>query len=261
MDLELRDKVVLVTGGSSGLGRATVARLLAEGARVATCARGAERLEAVAGELRAAHGGDLLAVPADVSTAEGVVSFVQAAQERYGTVHGLVNNAGSSGATAFESITDGAWEEDLALKLLAPVRLARRCLPLLCETRGAIVNIVAIGGKAPLARSMPSSVTRAAGLALTKALSKEYAERGVRVNALCIGVVRSGQQEKHWQHDYPTLDRETFYAEWARTRGVPLGRVGYAEEVADMVAFLVSARGAYITGTAINVDGGMSPVL
>jgi NAD(P)-dependent dehydrogenase (short-subunit alcohol dehydrogenase family) len=258
--LELQGKVVLVTGGSSGIGRATVARLLQEGARVATCARDAARLERAAAELRAAHGGELLAVPADVSTAAGVERIVDATLAQYGTLHGLVNNAGSSAAGPFAEITDAQWEADLALKLLGPVRLARRCLPALCATRGAIVNVVAIGGKAPPARSMPSAVTRAAGLAFTKALAQEYAPQQVRVNAVCIGVVRSAQQEHHWQREYPHLDRESFYVEWARRRAVPLGRIGYAEEVADLIAFLLSERAGYITGTAINIDGGLSPV-
>jgi NAD(P)-dependent dehydrogenase (short-subunit alcohol dehydrogenase family) len=261
VDLGLRGKVVLITGGSSGIGRATAVRLLADGARVAICARGAERLTATAEGFAIAEGGDVLAIPADVSTAEGVERFVHGALERFGTIHALVNNAGSSAAGAFADTTDDEWQTDLDLKLMAPVRATRLCLPHLCETRGSVVNVVAIGGKAPGARSTPSSVTRAAGLALTKALSKEYAPQQVRVNAVCIGVVRSGQQERHWQHEAPHLTLDEYYAEAPQRRGVPFGRLGYPEEVADLIAFLISDRAAFITGAAVNLDGGMSPVL
>jgi NAD(P)-dependent dehydrogenase (short-subunit alcohol dehydrogenase family) len=261
MDLGLEQKVVLVTGGSSGIGRGTAARLAAEGARVAICARGEDRLASAAQALRDEYGAEVLAVPADVGTAAGVERFVGAALDRFGTIHGLVNNAGGSAAGPFESVTDADWQADLDLKLFSMIRMTRHCLPHLIENHGAVVNIAAIGGQQPGARSTPSTVTRAAGLALTKALSKEYAPQGVRVNAICIGVVRSGQQEKHWQQHAPHLALEEFYVEWARQRGVPLGRVGDPEEVAALIALLLSDRGAFITGTAINVDGGMSAVL
>jgi NAD(P)-dependent dehydrogenase (short-subunit alcohol dehydrogenase family) len=261
MDLGLERKVVLLTGGSSGIGRATAARLAAEGARVAICARGAERLESAAQALRDEYGGDVLAVPADVGTTAGVERFVGAALDRFGTVHALVNNAGGSAAGPFDRVTDAEWQADIDLKLFSMIRMTRLCLPHLIENRGAVVNVAAIGGQQPGPRSMPSTVTRAAGLALTKALSKEYAPQGVRVNAVCIGVVRSGQQEKHWQQHAPHLALEDFYVEWASQRGVPLGRVGHPEEVAALIALLLSDRGAFITGTAINVDGGMSAVL
>src|SRR5579884_385118 len=261
MDLGLSDKVILVTGGSSGIGRATATRLAADGARVAICARGAERLEATARALRAEHQADVLAVTADVGTAAGVERFVGAALDRFGAIHGLVNNAGGSAAGPFAAIDDADWQADLDLKLFSMIRMIRLCLPQLIANKGAVVNVAAISGQQPGARSMPSSVTRAAGLALTKALSKEYAPEGVRVNAVCIGVVRSGQQEKHWQQHAPHLALEEFYVESARQRGVPLGRVGYPEEVAALIALLLSGQGAFITGTAINVDGGMSAVL
>jgi NAD(P)-dependent dehydrogenase (short-subunit alcohol dehydrogenase family) len=260
MDLGLAGKVVFITGGSSGIGRATAARLLAEGARVAICARDADRLETTAAELRAAHGDALMALPADVSTAAGVERFVTAALERFGTLHGLVNNAGTSGARAFLDVSDADWQADIDIKLMAYIRTVRLCLPHLRETRGAIVNVVAIGGKAPGARSVPSTVTRAAGLALTKALSKELAPDGVRVNAVAIGTVRSGQHDPEWQHEFPHLTRDEFYADVARKRAIPLGRVGEAEEAADLITYLLSERAAFISGTAVNLDGGASPV-
>ena len=261
MDLGLGGKAVLVTGGSNGIGRATAARLLTEGARVAICARNADRLETTAAVLRAAHGGELVAICADVSTAEGVQRFVEGALERLGGVYGLVNNAGTSGANPFLSLSDADWQADIDIKLMAAVRTVRLCLPHLREVQGAVVNVVAIGGKAPGARSLPSTVTRAAGLALTKALSKEFAPERVRVNAICIGTVRSGQHDPEWEHEYAHLSRDEFYADVARKRAIPMGRVGEAEEAGDLIAYLLSERARFINGVAVNLDGGAAPVL
>jgi NAD(P)-dependent dehydrogenase (short-subunit alcohol dehydrogenase family) len=124
-----------------------------------------------------------------------------------------------------------------------------------------VVNVVAIGGKAPGARSLPSTVTRAAGLALTKALSKEFAPEQVRVNAICIGTVRSGQHDPEWEHEYSHLSRDEFYADVARKRAIPMGRVGEAEEAGDLIAYLLSERARFINGVAVNLDGGAAPVL
>jgi NAD(P)-dependent dehydrogenase (short-subunit alcohol dehydrogenase family) len=256
VDLELGGKVVLVTGGSDGLGAAVARRLVREGAKVALCARGAERLEATAAALRA-EGGDVLAVQADVSKTFQVEHFVDAAHARFGRVDALVNNAGTAAARPFMSVTDMEWEEDLNLKLFAAVRAARQALPHIRESGGgSIVNVLAIGAKTPGAHSTPSSVSRAAGMALTKALSKEFGPHGVRVNAVLVGIIESGQWVRRAQEVGKPV--ESFQQEMARHAGIPLGRVGRAEEFADLVAFLLSPRGGYISGTAINVDGGLS---
>jgi NAD(P)-dependent dehydrogenase (short-subunit alcohol dehydrogenase family) len=248
--------VVLVTGGSDGLGAAACARLVREGARVALCARNPERLEATASALRAS-GGEVLAVPADVCRAEDVERFVAAAHVRWGRVDALVNNAGTAAARAFLSVTDAEWEADLQLKLFAAMRAARLVLPhLRAVGGGAIVNVLSISAKAPGANSSPSSISRAAGLALTKVLSKELGPDNVRVNAVLIGMVESGQ----WRARAAAagLPPEEFYARRAKEAGMPLGRVGKAEEFADLVAFLVSPRAAFLSGTGINLDGGLS---
>ncbi|MCP3098177.1 SDR family oxidoreductase [Myxococcus sp. K15C18031901] len=256
MDLELGGRVVLVTGGSDGLGSALARRLVREGAKVALCARGVERLEATAAALRE-EGGDVLTVQADVSRAWEVEHFVDAAHARWGRVDALVNNAGTASARPFASVSDAEWEADLQLKLFAAVRASRHALPHLREAGGgAIVNVLAIGAKTPGAQSTPSSVSRAAGMALTKALSKELGPQNIRVNAVLVGIIESGQ----WTRRAQELGKpvEVLQAEMARNAGIPLGRVGRAEEFADLVAFLVSPRGAYVSGTAINVDGGLS---
>jgi NAD(P)-dependent dehydrogenase (short-subunit alcohol dehydrogenase family) len=174
----------------------------------------------------------------------------------------LVNNAGRSAAGAFETVDDAGWAADLDLKLHAAVRAVRAALPhLRARGGGRIVNVVAIAGKTPGAGSMPTSISRAAGLALTKALSKDLAGDRITVNAVCIGAIKSGQWVRRWQAEEAPGSLDDYYERAARAAAIPLGRVGEATDAADLIAFLVSERAAYITGTAINMDGGASAVL
>jgi 3-oxoacyl-[acyl-carrier protein] reductase len=257
MDLGLNGKVAIVTGGTQGIGRASALRLAAEGARVAVAARDPTRLERTLTELRAA-GGEAQAVQADVSRAADCERVVREVLERFGRIDILVNNAGTSATGEFESVSDAAWQADFDLKLFAAIRLARLAIPQMKRIGGGrIINITNIGAKQPRARSTPTTVTRAAGLALTKALSKEYAPDGILVNTICIGLVRAGQHERRAAQR--GVDVEALYAEMGKD--IPLGRVGKAEEVANVVAFLASAAASYVTGTSINLDGGTSAVL
>ena len=257
MDLELKGKVAIVTGGSQGIGKAAAFRLAAEGASVVIAARGRELLDQVAQEIRAA-GGKVAAVQADVSRAEDCARLVAEALKAFGRLDILVNNAGTSATGEFESVTDELWQADFELKLFAAIRLARLALPHMKQQGGGrIVNITNIGAKQPRAKSMPTTVTRAAGLAFTKALSKEFAPQQILVNTVCIGTVRAAQHEsKAARAGIPV---EQFYAE--RGKEIPLGRVGRAEEVANAIAFLASGAASYITGSSINLDGGASAVL
>jgi NAD(P)-dependent dehydrogenase (short-subunit alcohol dehydrogenase family) len=254
LDLGLTGKIAIVTGGSEGMGRACAERLAREGARVTICARRKEVLENTASAIRAA-GGDVLAVPADVTRPDDVLTVVRATVERCGGVDILVNNAGTSAAGAFDKVDDDTWHQDLELKLMAAVRFCRAVIPHMKQRGGGrIVNVTTVGGKAPAARALPTSVTRAAGINLTKSLANEYAPDKICVNTVCIGLVKSMQWERRANGDV-----DAYYREVAKR--VPLGRVGEADEFADLVAFLVSARGGYITGTAINFDGGMAAVV
>jgi NAD(P)-dependent dehydrogenase (short-subunit alcohol dehydrogenase family) len=253
LDLELEGKIALITGGSDGLGYATAARLAAEGARVVICARRANRLEAAAAELRAASGGEVKAVVADVARAGDCRRLVEETVAALGGLDILVNNAGTSAAKGLLEVDDDAWQADIELKLMAAVRLCRAAIPLMRERGGgAIVNATIVGGKAPAARALPTSVTRAAGINLTKSLANEFAAEQIRVNTICIGLIESAQWPRR-AGDRPLAE---LYAEMGKR--VPLGRMGKAEEYADLVAFLVSARAGFITGTAINLDGGMA---
>jgi NAD(P)-dependent dehydrogenase (short-subunit alcohol dehydrogenase family) len=254
LDLGLGGKVAIITGASEGLGRAAAQKLAAEGARVAICARRPDVLERAAAGIRSA-GGQVLARPVDVTKADQIEKFVGEVVSAWGGVDILVNNAGTSAAGSFESVNDDAWVHDLELKLLSAVRLCRLAIPHMKKRGGGrIINVTNLGAKAPSAGGLPTSVSRAAGINLTKSLSKEYAPDKILVNTICIGLVKSAQWERRAKGDV-----DAFYKDVAKR--VPIGRVGEAEEFGDLVAFLVSERAAFISGTAINFDGGMSSVV
>jgi NAD(P)-dependent dehydrogenase (short-subunit alcohol dehydrogenase family) len=256
LELGLKGKVAIVTGGSEGLGRAAAEKLAHEGVHVAVCARRKDVLDAAADGIRKATGGDVFAMPTDVRKASDVEAFVSAVVSRWGGLDILVNNAGTSQAASFEKVDDATWQDDLDLKLMAAIRLCRLAIPhMRARGGGRIVNVTNLGGKAPVAGGLPTSVSRAAGINLTKSLSKEYAPEKILVNTICIGLVKSAQMGRRAKGG----DLEAHYREVAKR--VPLGRVAEAEEFGDLVAFLVSERAAYITGTAINFDGGLSPVV
>lgn len=255
LELGLAGKVVIVTGGSEGLGRASAERFAREGARVAICARRKDVLERAADGIRKATGGEVLAQPADVTQAADIEAFVTAVVARFDGVDVLVNNAGTSSAAPFASVDDAAWQRDFDLKVMGAIRFCRLVIPLMKQRGGGrIINVTTVGGKAPAPRALPTSVTRAAGINLTKSLASEHAADRVLVNTICLGLVKSAQWERRAKGDL-----DAYYREAAKR--VPVGRVGEAEEFADLVAFLASERAGYITGTAINFDGGMSSVV
>jgi NAD(P)-dependent dehydrogenase (short-subunit alcohol dehydrogenase family) len=257
VELGLDGAVVLVTGGTDGLGAALAGLLVAEGARVAVCGRDGERVATTESRLREG-GGDAIGVAADVSDPADIARFVDAAVSRWGRIDGVVNNAGRSSAGGIEQVPDEEWQDDYELKVLAAVRLVRLALPLLRRSGSAsVVNVLSIGAKAPGPGSLPSTVSRAAGLALTKSLALELGPAGVRVNAILIGQVESGQWRRRAEAEGRPLEQlyESIGA------GIPLGRVGKAEEFADLAAYLLSPRSSYVTGSAVNLDGGASPVL
>lgn len=256
MDLGLAGKVAIVTGGTQGIGLATVERFAAEGARVVVCARDPGRLRSVTERLRAS-GATVLGVAADVSRADECERLVREAVDAFGGIDVLVNNAGTAQVGAFETTSDETWQADLDLKLFAAIRLCRLVIPSMrARGGGRIVNVTNIGAKQPSARSMPTTVSRAAGQAMSKALSKELAPDGILVNTVCIGLVRAGQHDARAARQ--GADPEAMYAEMGRS--VPLGRVGRADEAANVIAFLASEAASFVTGSSINIDGGASAV-
>ncbi|MCI0439294.1 MAG: SDR family oxidoreductase [Chloroflexi bacterium] len=263
MDLGLKGKVAIVTGGSEGIGKAAARSMAAEGARVVICARRADVLEEAAEEIRQETGGEVKAVPTDVSDPDDIRALFDNVAQTYGRIDILVNNAGTSAAGYFESVTDEAWQADLELKLFGAIRCCRLAIPhMKRQGGGRIVNVTNLGAKAPGPRSVPTSVSRAAGVALTKALSKDYASDNILVNTVCIGLIKSGQHERRFEAQKasnPGLTLDAFYGEMGKR--VPLGRVGEAREAGDIIAFLASERASYITGTSVNIDGGTSTVI
>jgi len=244
----------LITGCSTGLGRALAAAVLDGGDNVVVTARDAAMVE----DLARSYSDTALALPLDVTDHAQRRDVVRAARERFGAIDVLVNNAGTSNAHPFETVTDADWQEDLDLKLFAAIRLTRLAWPYMKEQKwGRIINVLNIGAKAPRPASAPTSVTRAAGMALTKVLAGEGAPHGILVNALLVGFIESDQWvQRAAKLNVPVAD---FLANMGKE--VPLGRVGTAQEFANVAFFLASDAASYLTGAAINVDGDRSPVV
>ena len=258
MDLELEGKVAIVTGGSEGIGRATALRLSEEGAGVTVCARRPDVLERAAESIRSRTSGEVLAVPADVCRGDDVARVVSATVERFGGVDVLVNNAGGRRAHPFLEASEAIWREDLEIKVFGTIRFSQAVLPhLRARGGGRIINMTTPAGKLPGKHALPTSACRALGINLTKSMANEYAPENILVNAVCIGLVKSAQHERRWaQEGRPGETLEAYYERIGKK--VPVGRFAEPEEVGGLVAFLASARAAFITGTAINIDGGVS---
>lgn len=260
MDLGLTGKVVLITGGSRGIGLETAVTFALEGAKVAICARDEAQLKAAADHIRQAADIETLTIAADVTKPEDCIQAVNDTVQHYGQLDILVNNAGTAAARPFELIDDEQWASDLDLKLFGAIRFARAAVPHMRESGGgAIINVTTSWAKTPPASSMPSSVSRAAGQAMTKAMSHDLAKDQIRVNTVCIGTIRSAQLEARWKRESPELAWEQ-YARDPR-HNIPLGRIGNTEEAAKVIVFMASDAASYVTGTSINIDGGSAPSL
>jgi NAD(P)-dependent dehydrogenase (short-subunit alcohol dehydrogenase family) len=257
VELGLKGKIAVVTGATEGIGRATAMKLAQEGAKIAICARRQAPLDQTAAELETT-GSEVLAVSADMSKTADIERFMKAVIDRFGRIDILVNNAGTSARGKFLEIDDQTWSADIELKVFGAIRCTRLAVPHMKKNGGGrIVNITISSAKQPGAESYPTSVSRAAGLALTKALSREYAPDNIRVNTVCIGKIKSGQHERRYTREGRSA--EDYYKQ--TSRDIPLGRVGEAEEVASVITFLVSDAASYVTGTSVNLDGGISGTL
>ena len=237
------------------LGFATANLLSSEGCKVVICARREDYLKEKANQIMEESKGLVHPVVADVSKAEDCKKLVDITISVYKSIDILVNNAGTSAAFGIQETNDKIWQDDLELKVMASVRLSRAVIPLMKKNGGGSIINASIGdGKTPTAKCLPTSLSRAAGINLTKSLANEFAKDQIRVNAICIGLIKSAQWERWAGRD----GIDALYNKMSKE--VPLGRMGEAEEFANLVAFLASTKGSYITGTAINLDGGICPV-
>jgi len=255
MNLSLAGRTAIITGGTKGLGLASAKRFVEAGAKIVIAGRGQEALDAA---VLSFPTGRVHGVRADVSVAADVQRLFDEAVRVFGHVDIVMNNAGVARAVPFEQLTDEMLQGDLEQKLFAAIRLIRLAWPGMKQRRwGRIVNVLNIGSKAPQAATSPSVLSRAAGLALTKSLAHEFGPHNVLVNALCVGFIEADQhvqaaarQGMAW-NDYTAK----------RAKEIPLGRIGLAAEFANVACFLASDASSYVTGTAINVDGGRSPAV
>jgi NAD(P)-dependent dehydrogenase (short-subunit alcohol dehydrogenase family) len=257
MDLGLKGKVAVITGATDGIGRASAMLFAMEGAKVAICARKIEGVNATVEAIRKA-GGDAFGMAADMSSAADAEKFIEGVAKHFGRLDILVNNAGTSMRGGFLELTDEQYKSDLELKVFGAMRCARAAIPHMRKQGGGrIVNITTVGAKQPGAGSMPTTMSRAAGMVFTKSLSKEFAKDNILVNTVSVGLLKSGQHNRRAAAS--GADQEEMYKKMGKD--VPIGRVGEAEEAANVIVFLASGAASYVTGTSVNVDGGTSGVL
>ena len=260
MDLGLKGKVALVTGASKGIGLATALSLVNEGAHVAICARNSEYLINAVKNIFEKTGVEVPFIEGDVSKEEDCKKIVTYTFEKYGRLDILINNAGTTSAQSFENVGTELWKQDLDLKLFGAIHCSRYAIPYMRQVGGgAIVNVTAAMAKTPPASSLPTTVSRAAGMALTKAMSKDLGPDNIRVNTVCIGLIKSDQIERIWKKNAPNLTWDQFSR--SSDHQIPLGRIGNTEEAANVITFLVSDAASYVSGTAVNIDGGSASAL
>jgi 3-oxoacyl-[acyl-carrier protein] reductase len=257
MDLGIKDKVALVAGGSQGLGKAVARELAREGAQVAICALKDGSLPEAKDEISKECGREIIAIPADLTQASEAKNCVRQAIERFGSVDILINNAGGPPGSSFLEIDDELWEYGFRLNLLSTIILTREVVPLMKQKRwGRIINMTSISVKQPIDGLILSNTIRAGVIGLAKTLATELAPFNVTVNSVCPGYTLTDRVRNLAQ---ATAQKEGTTAEAVIKRwesSIPMGRLGTPEEFAALVAFLSSTRSSYITGAAIQIDGG-----
>jgi 3-oxoacyl-[acyl-carrier protein] reductase len=257
MDLGIRGRVAMVAAGSKGLGKAIAEALVAEGARVSICARSAGPLAETAAALRAA-GGDVLALPIDVTSADDLARWHAATVDKLGAPSLVVTNTGGPPAGLFEELTEDAWRTGIDATLMNVVRMCRLVLPAMRAAKyGRIVHLTSFVAKQPMALLTISSTLRAGLSALTKTMATQVAADGITVNAILPGNFLTDRQVH--LNELRAKQSGTTRAAWEErvVAGIPAGRFGRPEEFGDAVAFLLSERAAYITGTSLQIDGGL----
>ncbi len=260
--MELAGRVALVTGASRGIGRAIALELAAAGADVVINARGADALEAVAGEMRAC-GRQVEAAAADVAAEAGAKRVVERAVARFGRVDVLVNNAGKGTPKRLLDLTEEDWQASFALNFMSAVRLSLACVPLMRASGGGrIINISSRVGRQPDPYFAPYAAAKAALINFTKSLANAFSRDGILSNCVLPGLVRTEAVEEAARTSAAATGKtvEEVFAETLRARPIPIGRMGEPADVAGLVVFLASPRASWITGATFSVDGGILPV-
>lgn len=257
MNLGLKDRVALVAGASSGLGKAVALALAQEGARVSLCSRSPRRARAAAQELSAKTGAEVMAYAADVRDEKACRDWVRSAARKWGRIDVLINNAGGPPEGSFEEVTETDWNRGFELNFLSAVRLARMAIPHMKKRRwGRIVFIASTSAKQPIEGLAVSNALRTGILGLSKTLSQELGPYNILVNTVCPGYTKTDRLEDlaRSRASKTNTSLEKIYRQWAQS--IPLKRLAAPEEIAQAVVYLASERASYITGVALQVDGG-----
>ncbi|MCY6379755.1 SDR family oxidoreductase [Hoeflea prorocentri] len=260
MDIGLKGKTVVVTGGSSGIGLAAVRVFLEEGARVALCARGADRLADAEAELAGTFGADnVFARALSVLDKDAVASFAQDVGSRFGDCQVLVTNAGQGRVSTFADTGDEDWRDELELKFFSQLHPIRAFETMLRTSgAGSIVAVNSLLAYQPEPHMVCTSAARAGVQNLLKSLATEFAP-DIRVNSILLGLVDSQQWQRRFDaREDQSQSRDDWYDALARQKKIPLGRLGDPHEAARAIAFLASPAASYITGARLEVSGGVS---
>lgn len=260
MDLELGSKAALITGASRGIGYAVAERLAAEGMAVAIAARDRARLQGLMEKVQS-RGGQAMVFAADLADPAAPAAFVAAAMERFGRIDAVVNNAGATPRGDFLSLSEQQWSDGFALKFFGAVRLTRAAWPHLVAAKGAVVNIAGVGGRTGSAEFTIGGSVNAAMLNLTKSLADRGVSDGVRVNAVNPGSIRTERLTGRIERLAKERNVSLHAAQELMVKESHLDRFGEPEEIANVVAFLLSQRAAYVQGAVIDVDGGLTRTL
>jgi 3-oxoacyl-[acyl-carrier protein] reductase len=256
VDLKLHDSVAVVGGSSAGIGRAVAETFAREGARVVLNGRRQDVLEQTAGEIRQSTGAIVETVPGDLTRADDCAALIDQTIERFGRLDALVTNSGGPPSRSFEALSDEDWYAAIDLTLMSAVRLMRKALPHLRDSRGSIVNLTSISVKQPVAGLVLSNSVRPGLVGLGKTLADDLASTSVRVNDVAPGLIWTDRQEYLTGVRAQTEGISVEEAILRTEAGIPMQRYGTPEEVAHLVVFLCSSLASYITGTTILVDGG-----
>jgi 3-oxoacyl-[acyl-carrier protein] reductase len=258
VELGLRGKSAIVAAASKGIGRAIAFGLAAEGVRLAICAREPGPLEKTAQEIADVTRSDVLAIPADVSRAEDIRRLVSMAAMAFGDLHILVNNVGGPPPGSFDEPTDAEWQGAIDLNLMSTVRLSRDVIPRMRRAGGGrIINVMSMSMREPVNGLILSDAVRGAVIGLAKTMANELARDRITVNTVCPGWILTDRFRALTKSPAANEGRSLEDFMKMQEAEIPLGRYGRPEEVVHLVVFLASEAAGYITGTTIQVDGGL----